>query len=69
MAQAKAQILGLVNNATAGGEVEITRHSRVVARLAPAASADTLSGRFASTARSVEDDETLFNTSAAWVLD
>ena len=69
MAQAEAQILGLIDDAAAGSEVEITRHGRAVARLVPAVAGDALRGRFAGVARSVEDDEALFTTGAAWTLD
>ena len=69
MAQAKAQILGLIDDAAAGGEVEITRHGRAVARLVPASGADALRGRFIGVARSVDDDEALYTTCASWTVD
>lgn len=67
--QAKAQILGLLDEVAAGDEIEITKHGRTVARLVPATGPGALRGRFAGVARSVADDEQLFSTGAEWEFD
>ena len=43
--EAKAKMLALLNEVAAGGEVEITRHGRAVARLVPAGGPHALKGR------------------------
>lgn len=52
-----------------GDEVEITKHGRVVARLAPATGPHALKGSFAGVATTAADDEDLFSTGAAWNLE
>jgi len=64
--EAKAKILALLDEVAAGGEIEITKHGRTVARLVPAAGPHALKGRFAGVAMSAADDEELFTTGATW---
>jgi prevent-host-death family protein len=66
--EVKARILALLDDVEAGDEIEITRHGRTVARLAPARGPHALRGRFAGVARSATDDEELFTTGEAWDL-
>jgi prevent-host-death family protein len=66
--QAKAKILGLLDEIAAGDEVEITKHGRTVARLVPAAGSHALKGSFAEVAMTAADDKQLFNTGEAWNL-
>ena len=67
--QAKTQLLALLDDVAAGDEIEITKHGRTVARLAPATGPAALRGRFADVARSVADDDLLFSTGAEWEFD
>jgi prevent-host-death family protein len=64
--EAKAKILGLLDDAAAGEEIEITKHGRTVARLVPAAGARSLKGSFAGMAMTTVDEEQLFSTGATW---
>jgi prevent-host-death family protein len=66
--QAKAKILGLLDEIAAGDEVEITKHGRTVARLVPAAGSQALKGSFANVAMTAAEDEELFSTGEAWNL-
>jgi prevent-host-death family protein len=66
--EAKAKLLGLLDDVAAGDEVEITKHGRTVARLVPAARPHSLKGKFAGVAMSAAEDEELFSTGAAWDL-
>jgi prevent-host-death family protein len=64
---AKATFLRLLDEATAGEEIEITRHGRPVARLVPPTGAHSLKGLFAGRARTaVENEEELFSTDEVW---
>ncbi len=67
--QVKASILALLDDVAAGEEVEITKHGRVVARLAPATGPHGLRGRFAGVATSTAEDEDLFSTGIDWNLE
>lgn len=67
--QVKASILALLDEVAEGDEVEITKHGRVVARLAPATGPHALEGRFSGVATSAADDEQLFSTGVAWDLE
>jgi prevent-host-death family protein len=67
--EAKAKILALLDEVAAGGEIEITKHGRTVARLVPAAGPHALKGKFAGIAMSAADDEELFTTGASWSLE
>jgi prevent-host-death family protein len=66
--EAKAKILGLLDEVAAGDEVEITKHGRTVARLVPAAGPQALKGSFADIAMTAAEDEELFTTGEAWNL-
>ncbi len=67
--QAKAQFLALLEDVATGDEIEITKHGRTVARLAPARGPAAIRGIFAGVAHSVEDDEKLFGTDSVWEFD
>lgn len=67
--QVKASILALLDDVAAGEEVEITKHGRVVARLAPASAPHGLRGRFAGVAASAAEDDDLLSTGADWNLE
>ena len=62
--EAKARLLGLLDDAAPGEEIEITKHGRAVARLVPAAGARSLKGSYAGVAMTAADDEQLFSTEA-----
>ncbi|MGH2761557.1 MAG: type II toxin-antitoxin system Phd/YefM family antitoxin [Thermoleophilaceae bacterium] len=64
--EAKAKILGLLDDAAAGEEIEITKHGRTVARLLPAAGARSLKGSYEGVAMTEADEEELFSTGAKW---
>jgi len=64
--EAKAKILGLLDEVAAGEEIVITRHGRTVARLVPAAGARSLKGSFEGVAMTAAEDEQLFSTEAVW---
>jgi prevent-host-death family protein len=66
--EVKANILSLLDDVAAGGEVEITKHGRLVARLVPARGANALKGKLAGVAMSGAADEDLFATGARWEL-
>jgi prevent-host-death family protein len=63
---AKAQLLSLLDEASAGEEIEITKHGRPVARLVPARGAHALRGVLAGVAASAGSDEELFTTGVDW---
>jgi prevent-host-death family protein len=60
--EAKAKILSLLDEVAAGGEVEITKHGRTVARLVPATGPHGLKAKFAGVACTAADDEDVFTT-------
>lgn len=64
--EAKAKLLGLLDDARAGEVIEITKHGRTVAQLGPADGARSLKGSCARIAITAADDEQLFRTDAAW---
>jgi prevent-host-death family protein len=66
--EAKAKILGLLDEVAAGDEVEITKHGRVVARLVPAAGPHSLKGVLAGIAMTAAEDDDLFATGEPWNL-
>ena len=66
--EAKAKILGLLDEVAAGEEVEITKHGRTVARLVPATAPHALKGKLTGVASTAGDDEQLFATDAKWDL-
>jgi prevent-host-death family protein len=63
---AKAKILGLLDDVAAGDEVQITKHGHLVARLVPAGGPKGLRGALVDTAISAAEDEDLFSTGAIW---
>lgn len=64
--EAKAKILGLLDDAAAGEEIDITKHGRTVARLVPATGARSLKGSFEGVAMTAADEEKLFSTEVEW---
>jgi prevent-host-death family protein len=64
--EVKARILALLDEVADGGEVEITKHGRVVARLVPAAGPHALRGRFTGVATTTVEDDEIFRTTAEW---
>lgn len=64
--QAKATILLLLDEATAGEEIEIIEHGRPVARLVPPSGARSLKGSCQGVAISAVGEEGLFSTGDAW---
>ena len=64
--QAKAQILGLLDEVAAGAEIEITKHGRTVARLVPARGPAAFVGMLAGSVTSTLEDEALFSTGEDW---
>ncbi len=65
---AKANFLRLLDEAAAGDEIEITRHGRPVARLAPPVGSASLEGLFEGRARTEVDEESLLSTEEMWDL-
>jgi len=63
--EAKTKLLALLDEVQGGQDVEITKHGRVVARLAPARGPHALEGALGGVARSTADDE-LFTTGVLW---
>jgi prevent-host-death family protein len=66
--EAKAKMLALLDEVAAGGEVEITKHGRTVARLVPATGPHGLKAKFAGVASTAADDEDLFTTGLTWTI-
>jgi prevent-host-death family protein len=66
--EAKAKLLGILDEVAGGEEVEITKHGTTVARLVPAKGPEALRGRLAGIAATAVPDEDLFTTGAAWDL-
>jgi prevent-host-death family protein len=66
--EVKAKLLALLDEVEEGEEIEITRHGRTVARLAPARGPHALKGMFAGVARSNASDEEIFSTGVDWDL-
>lgn len=64
--EAKAKILGLLDDVAGGEEVAITKHGRTVARLVPAAGAKSLKSSYEGLAMTSGDEEALFSTGAEW---
>lgn len=66
--EAKAKLLGLLDEVERGEEIEITRHGLTVARLTAFKGPHALEGRFAGVAMTNADDDDLFTTGAPWQL-
>jgi prevent-host-death family protein len=63
---AKAKILRLLDDVSAGEEIEITRHGHPVARLVPASGARSLKGSLEGMAMTAVDERQLFSTGERW---
>ena len=66
---AKANLLRLLDEASAGEEIAITRHGLPVARLVPPSGTHSLEALFAGQARTSVDEKTLLNTEDMWDLE
>lgn len=66
--EVKARILALLDEVSAGDEVEITKHGRTVAKLVPARGPASLEGLLEGVAVSAGDDEQLLSTGLDWDL-
>ena len=66
--EAKATILGLLDDVAAGEEIEITKHGHTVARLVAASGPNALKGRLSGVAMTAGDEKDLFTTGARWDL-
>jgi prevent-host-death family protein len=66
--EVKAKLLVLLDEIQDGEEIEITRHGRTVARLAPARGPHALKGILEGVAWSNATDEELFSTGVEWDL-
>lgn len=64
--EAKARILSLLDDVSAGEEVEITRRGRTVARLVPATGPHALKDSMKGIAMSAGKDEDLYGTGLTW---
>jgi prevent-host-death family protein len=64
--EVKAKLLALLDEVERGEEIEITRHGRVVARLAPARGPHALRGKYARMAITHVPDEELYSTGVSW---
>ncbi len=64
--EAKARILALLDEVSAGQEVEITKHGRVVARLVPARGPHSLEGALVGLAMTTAAEDDLFDTGTQW---
>jgi prevent-host-death family protein len=67
--EAKARILGLLDDVAHGEVIEITKRGRTVARLVPAEGPHGLKGMFAGLAMSAAPDDELFSTGQQWNVD
>jgi prevent-host-death family protein len=66
--EAKAKILGLLDDVAAGEEIEITKHGHTVARLVAASGPNALKGQLSGVAMTAGDEKDLFTTGASWDL-
>ena len=64
--EVKAKILALLDEVAVGGEIEITKHGRAIARLVPAPGSHALKGRLSGVAMTAADEDQLFTTGASW---
>ncbi len=64
--EAKAKLLAVLDEVSAGEEVAITKHGRVIARLVPAAGSHALRGKYVGVALASGPDEDLFSTGETW---
>ena len=66
--EAKAKLLGLLDDVAPGEEIEITKHGRTVVRLVAASGPNALKGRLSGVAMTAGDEEDVFTTGAGWDL-
>ena len=66
--EVKSKFLALLDEVEEGESIEITRHGRTVARLAPARGPHALKGVLAGVVMSNASDEELFTTGLEWNL-
>lgn len=66
---AKSNFLRLLDEASAGEEIEITRYGRAVARLVPPSGSHSLEGLFRGNASTAVDEEALMSTEEMWDFD
>lgn len=64
--EAKAKILSLLDEVSAGEEVEITKRGRVVARLVSAKGSHALKDSLKGVAMTAVKDEDLYSTGQTW---
>jgi len=64
--EVKAKLLALLDDVEQGEEIEITRHGRLIARLAPARGPHALKDMFKGIAFSTVSDEELLSTGEIW---
>ena len=64
--EVKAKILALLDEVSAGDEIDITKHGRTVARLVPPPGPHSLRAKVAGMAMSAAADEDLFRTGSPW---
>lgn len=64
--EAKAKFLALLDDVEKGDEIEITRHGKLVARIAPARGPHKLWGMHAGIVSSSADDTELYSTGETW---
>lgn len=64
--EAKAKILSLLDDVSAGQEVEITKHGRIVARLVPATGSHALRDSLKGIAMTAAKEEDLYSTGVKW---
>lgn len=62
----KATILAVLDEVADGGEVEVTKRGRPVARIVPIRSSRDLRGRFVGIAATAVDEDGIFSTGQAW---
>lgn len=64
--QAKAKLLGILDEVAAGEVIEITKHGRTVARLVPATGPNALKGITTGVAMTETEGDDLLSTGAVW---
>jgi prevent-host-death family protein len=67
--EAKSKLLSLLDRVAEGEVVEITRHGRTVARLAPASGPHAVRGSLTGVAMTAASNDDLLTTGAEWRLD
>lgn len=67
--EAKARILGLLDEVCAGSEIDITKHRRTVARLVPASGSHALKAKSKGVTCTARTDDGLFTTGLEWTVE